>query len=135
MATMRLSTNAANAVLSALLAQLDAGSGPATIKIYSGTMPATPNTAISSQVLLGTLTCSDPSGSVAAKTLTFSTISDDISADADGTATWARLADSTGAAVIDVDVTSTAGSGTIKLNTVAIRAGGPIKITSFVITV
>lgn len=135
MATMKLSTAAANAVLSALLAQFDAGSGAATIKIYSGTIPATPDTAISSQVLLGTLVCSDPCGSVADKTLTFGTIAQDASADANGTATWARVAASDGSAVIDVDVTSSAGSGTIKLNTVAIRQGGPIQITSFVITV
>ena len=135
MATMRLSTAAGNAVLSALLAQFDAGSGPATVKIYTGTMPATPDTALAGQTLLGTLTCSDPSGFVATKMLTFGSITQDSAADADGTATWARIADSTGAAVIDVDVTSSAGSGTIKLNTVAIRAGGPIQLSSFVISV
>lgn len=129
-----LSDAAANAVLTTLNDLLNAGSGPATIKLYTGTKPAGPGTAITSQVLLGTLTCSDPAGSVAARALTFGAITADSSADASGTATWARIADSNGVAVADIDVTLTGGGGFGQMNTTLIAAGGPITAPSVVIT-
>ena len=44
------------------------------------------------------------------------------------------MADNSGDAVADFDVTNNAGSGAIKLNTTTIVAGGPIAMTSFAIT-
>lgn len=129
-----LSDAAANAVLTTLNDLLNAGSGPATIKLYTGTKPAGPGTAITSQVLLGTLTCSDPAGTVSARSLTFGTVIADSSADASGTATWARIADSNGVAVVDIDVTLTGGGGFGQMNTTLIAAGGPITAPSVVIT-
>ena len=105
MAIITLSQEAANDVLASINDNLNLGSGAATIKLYTGTKPAGPDTAITSQTLLGTLTCSDPAGTVATRTLTFDTITADSSADATGTATWARLADSAGVAVIDIVIT------------------------------
>ncbi|MNW17442.1 hypothetical protein D3C71_2166300 [compost metagenome] len=67
--------------------------------------------------------------------MTFDAITADTSADADGTATWARILDGDGVAVVDVDVSNGAGTGVIKLNTVSIVAGGLIQITSFLFTV
>jgi hypothetical protein len=64
--------------------------------------------------------------------LTFSAITQDTSADATGTATWARIADSTGATVFDCDV-GTSGA-TLNLNTTSIVAGGPIQVSSFTLT-
>ena len=61
-------------------------------------------------------------------------IAQDPSADNSGTAAWARVLDSTGAAVMDIDVSTTTGSGAVKLNTVTIVAGGPIRIDSCTIT-
>lgn len=129
-----LSDAAANAVLTTLNDLLNAGSGPATIKLYTGTKPAGPGTAITSQVLLGTLTCSDPAGTVSSRSLTFGAITADSSADASGTATWARIADSNGVAVADIDVTLTGGGGFGQMNTTLIAAGGPITAPSVVIT-
>ena len=134
MAIITLSTAAADAVLTAINDQLNGGSGAATIKIYTGTKPAGPGTAITTQVLLGTLTCSDPAGSVASGTLTFGTITQDSAADATGTATWARIADSAGTAVIDIDITTTGGGGFGQMNTTSIVVGGPITAPSVVIT-
>lgn len=129
-----LSDAAANAVLTTINDLLNAGSGPATIKLYTGTKPAGPGTAITSQVLLGTLTCSDPAGSVAARALTFGTVTADSSADNAGTATWARIADSNGVAIVDIDVTLTGGGGFGQMNTTSIAVGGPITAPSVVIT-
>lgn len=109
---------------------LDAGSGPAVIKFYTGTMPATPETGITSQVLLGTLTCSDPCGTESGGTLTFSAITSDSSADASGTATWVRFLTSAGTAIFDGDVGVTGSGAFLELVTTSIVSGAPIAITS-----
>lgn len=134
MAIITLSAAAKNAVLTTINDALNAGAGGATIKIYAGTKPAGPDVAITTQTLLGTLTCSDPAGAVDSGTLTFGAIAQDTAADATGTATWARLADSDGVAAIDIDVTTTGGGGFLQLNTTSIVIGGPILISSFIIT-
>ena len=131
MATIHLSTSVANAMLVPLRDALDGGSGPGTVKFYTAPMPATTADAITTQTLLGTLTCSDPCGTVATKKLTFSAITSDSSADASGVAAWARMADSSGTVVVDVDVSTIGGSGVIQLNTTNIVALGPIGLTAF----
>lgn len=131
----KMTVAAATAVATALLAEIDDGPDPAEIMIYTGAPPATVETAVTTQTLLGTLVCSDPVGSVSGRVLTFDVITQDSSADAGGTAAWARILDGNGTAIVDVDVTNNAGSGAIKLNTVTIVAAGPIQLTSFTITV
>lgn len=131
---IKLTTAVRNAMAQAILDALDAGSGAAVMEFYDGTQPAGPSTAVTSQVLLGTLTFSDPAGSIANGVLTFGSVTQDSAADASGTAAWVRLKTSAGTAVADIDVTNTAGTGGIKLNTTTIVAGGPIQITSLTIT-
>lgn len=111
-----------------ILDAIDAGAGAGTLNIYSGTRPATA-AAITTQVLLGTLTFSDPCGTVTAGVLTFSAITQDASADATGTATWFRVLDSNGSFVMDGAVTVTGGGGDLTLNTTSITIGGPISVT------
>lgn len=134
MATIKLTTTLRNAMGDLILAALNAGSGAAVLKVYDGTQPAGPGTAITSQVLLGTLTFSDPAGSTTGGVITFGAITQDTAADASGTATWCRLEDSTGAAVMDGDVTNNAGTGFMRINTTSIIAGGPIQATSGTLT-
>ena len=81
-----LSTDSKDAVLNALKARIDAGGAAGSIKIYTGTKPAGPGTAITNQVLLGTLALSYPCGAVADGALTFDPITQDSQADATGTA-------------------------------------------------
>lgn len=131
MAIVRLPVALQSACITPILTALDAGAGPSVIEIYSGTIAATTATAITSQVKLGTLTCSDPAGTVTDGMLTLSAITQDSSADATGTATWARIKDSTGAVVADIDVTTTGGGGTLQMNNISIVTGGPILISSF----
>lgn len=136
MAICRLSNAARTAVANALRDMIDGGPAGGTIKIYTAAMPATPDTALGAQVLLGTLTFSDPSAPDAVNGVsTYSAITEDTIADATGTAAWARIADSTGVIVQDVDVTATGGGGFIELNTTSIVAGGPIRISSWILTV
>jgi hypothetical protein len=134
MATIKLTTALRNTLGDAILAALNAGSGAAVLEFYTGTQPAGPDTAITSQTLLGTLTFSDPAGSTSGGVITFGSITQDAAADAGGTASWVRAKDSSGNAVLDGDVTNTAGAGFVKMNTTGIVAGGPIQVTSATLT-
>ena len=135
MAVIHFANTLKDAVLAPIVTAIDAGSGAGTIKIYSGTIPTDAATAITSQVLLSTLTFSDPCGTIANNALTMDAITQDSSADATGTAAWARIADSAGVTVMDINVTTTGGSGALTLNTTNIVVGGPVLIASFVISV
>jgi len=133
MANLRVADSVRNAFCDALNTKLNAGAGGATIKIYSGTQPANANTALSGNTLLSTLTMPNPAfGASSSGTITANPIPDDTNAAATGTATFARVADSNGNTVFDCDV-GTSGS-TINLNSVAIAAGGIVRISSFTIT-
>ena len=119
-----------NDMLDAIQALIDFDVGAGNIMIYDGSRPATGG-AITT--LLSTLVLTDPVAPAAASgVLTFSTINDDTSAAATGTATWFRVTDNSGDFVIDGDV-GTSGSD-LNLNSVAITIGGTVSITSFTIT-
>lgn len=137
MATRVLSslwTPLANALVDGIVDALDAGPAAGTIKIYTGSQPATVATAPSG-TLLGTLTLSDPAfGAAVNGVATASAITGDTSADASGTAGWFRAADSTGTAVIDGSVTATGGGGDLQLNSVAIVTGGAIQVTGWTVS-
>lgn len=135
MAILRFAVAVKNSTLTQIRDAVDAGAGPGTCKIYTGTQPADVATGIGASVLLGTLTFSDPCGVVSAGVLTMDPITQDSSADAGGVATWARIADSTGTAVMDIDISTTGGGGTLQLNTTNIVIAGPILINTFLIQV
>lgn len=123
--TIGLSTTVRTNRMTQILNAIDGGSGAGKLKFYDGTRPATGGTATT---LLGTVTCSDPCGTVSSGVLTFSAFTQDSSADATGTATWARFTDSDDTFVADVSVGA---SGTeIVMNTTSIVSGGPISISS-----
>lgn len=135
MATVHFAPGLKNNVLAPIIAAIDAGSGPGLINIYSGTMPATVTTAPTTQVLLATLTFSDPCGTITDGVLTMDVITQDASADETGTAAWARITDSDGNVVMDINASATGGSGALQMNTTSIVAGGPVLIKSFVTSV
>lgn len=134
MAILRSRTTTANKALTQYKDDLDAGSGPGTAKIYSGTMPATPETAATG-TLLAELVLAKPCGVVADKKLTFSAITQDLEANNTGYAGYVRLADSDGNVIIDGDVTSIGGTGVLKLNVTLITAMGPVFINSFELSI
>ncbi len=118
-----------NNMLDELQALIDADVGAGRLLILDGTRPATGG---AKTTTLADLPLTDPfAAAAAAGVLTADTITDDTSTVA-GTATWFRLEDNSGDAVIDGDV-GTAGSD-LNLNSTAISAGGTVSVTSFVIT-
>lgn len=106
------------------------------LRIYDGTRPANVGTAVTTQVVLAELTGGSPFAPAASSgLLTANVITQDPIANATGTASWFRLFQSNGTtAVIDGDVTATGGGGDLTLNTVSIASGGPVQVTSAVIT-
>lgn len=103
----------------------------ALLRIYSGTRPATGGTATT---LLAELTCNATFAAAASGgVLTLNAITQDSSANATGTATWFRIVKSDGTTfVLDGDV-GTSGSD-LNLNTTSLVSGGPVAVTSFVLT-
>lgn len=131
---VRISTAARSAAADAIVDLVDGGTGAGTLRIFTGAQPANPATAPSG-TLLGTLTMSDPAfGNAASGVATAAPITGDSSADATGTAGWARIADSSGTAIIDMSVTVSGGGGDLQLDSVNIVAGGAINVTSLTVT-
>lgn len=134
MATVHFNRTLSGQMVTQFMNAVDAGSAGGTIKFYTSPMPANTTVAITTQTLLGTCTFDATCGAVAAGTFTADAITPDSSADASGTATWARIQDSDAVVVVDVDVTVTGGGGFIQMPTNAIVAGGPLAFTAFTAT-
>jgi hypothetical protein len=133
MGNIRITAGTRNAMADKLVEKLDLGAGPGTLKIYSGTQPANGDAALSGNTLLATLTFADPSAPAAsAGVITFNVITEDSSADAIGTATFGRVQDSNGNNVFDGDVGTA--SALINLNRTDFVVGGPVRVTSFTLT-
>ncbi len=101
--------------------------------VYDGTRPATPDTAITTQVQLLEFAITNPAATVALGVLTTVPL-EPVLALADGTATWARMFDDTDAAIADLDVGLTDSGTALTLDRVLLAAGGIVSITSLVIT-
>ena len=134
---------ASNLKFSAALknAQLDAittkAGANALLKLYSGAQPASPDTAVTGQVLLATLTCAATFAAAASGgVLTANAIADGTGSAGASTgtnATWYRLTDSGGTAIIDGSV-GTSGADLNLTGTVSIATGQPVKVSSFTYT-
>ncbi|MFD9949712.1 hypothetical protein ACFWYW_55500 [Nonomuraea sp. NPDC059023] len=137
---IRINTAARNAACDAVVAVISGGSGAGVLRIYSGTIPATPATSPSG-TLLAEFTLSDPAfgaASTGVATLDVTPALTDTGIAA-GTAGYFRIVDSTEAAgtglgVIDGTVTATGGGGDLTLNTVTISVGVNVEITSGTLT-
>lgn len=128
-----ISNAARSAAANAVVDLLDAGAGAGKLRIYDGTQPAGPDTAVSTQVLLAELTFSDPAfGAASNGVATASAITADASANATGTASWFRALDSNNVAVFDGSV-GTATSDLV-LNSTAIQSGAEVSISSLTYT-
>lgn len=126
---LALSTTVRNSMLDAITTAIGA-SGK--LRIYDGSRPASGGTATT---LLAELTVANPAGGAASGgVLTFTVPMTDSSANATGTATWARIVDGSSNFVADFDVSNTAGSGELKLVTTSIVATQPVEVSSFTIT-
>ncbi len=127
----QLSNASANAEANALAALLNSG----LIRIYSGTQPATADTAITSQTLLATLTFNATAFPTAVNgVVTANAIAQDPSAAASGTASWFRCLKSDATTVV-MDGSIGTASANLVLNSVAISSGAAVQCSSFVYTV
>lgn len=107
-----------------------AGNG-ALIRIYDGARPATGGTVTT---LLAELTAGSPfAAGASGGVLTLSSITQDSSANASGTASWFRIVKSDGTTHVMDGNCGTSGSD-LNLTTTTIASGQPVSITSFVIT-
>ena len=133
MANFRMTEAVRHSILNDFITSLDAGTA-GIINIYDGTQPATADTALSGNTLLATLTYSATSyGAPSSGVITANSITSDSSADATGTASFARIfTQSAGTVIFDCDV-GTSGA-TINLNTVSIVTSGTVAISSSTIT-
>jgi hypothetical protein len=121
------STSLRNARMDAITTAIGASG---LFRIYDGSRPASGGTATT---LLAELALSaTAAGAASGGVLTFSSITQDSSANATGTATWFRIVTSGGTFVIDGSV-GTSGSD-LNLTTTSIVSGQPVSVTSCVIT-
>ena len=126
-----MNTSLRNARGQKMIDALDAGAGAGYISFYDGIRPVTGGLVTG---LLATTVLSDPSAVVANGVITFNSINDDVSADANGTISWARFTDSTGAFVMDVSCGVSGSGADIIFNTTTAKVGGAVQILSAVIT-
>lgn len=127
-----LSTTCRNNMLDAITTSVGNGGK---LKIYDGTKPAGPGTAITTQVLLAELTCGTPfAGSASSGVLTLSAITS-ATASASSSATWFRITTSGGSTgVIDGSVTATGGGGDLTFPTTTVTSGITVSISSATFT-
>ena len=130
--TFQISNAAAQAMLTALGAQIDAGT-QAVINIYSGSQPVDVETAASG-TLLAELLCNATVFSGISDTnpgarATFAAITADSSANNSGTAGYFRILTQTGGTAVAQGSVGTSGAD-LNLNTVNITAGSQVSITS-----
>ncbi len=139
MATTIISNTLARKIVDAAAAAVDAGSGAnGKLVIYSGSVPAQCDTALGAQVALVTFNLPKPAYGAAAEVgdsavATANAISVATAA-AGGTATFYRIFDTDGKAVIQGDVTDTNGTGSLKISTTAIVQGIDVTVVSLTLT-
>lgn len=124
-ATLTFSTAARSAQMTGVNGLLAGG----TIKLYSGTKPASLGTP--SGTLLATLTLGSPAGTVASGVLTIGAVTQTNSAHVSGTPTFIRFTDSGGAVVADIDIGS--GAGTVSF-TGTVATGQNVTVTGLTLT-
>ena len=105
------------------------------IRIYDGSQPATADTALSGQTLLAELTFgADAFPAASAGVLTANAINSDASANATGTASWARLLKTDGTSVV-MDGSVGTSAANVVINSTAISSGAVVSCSSLTITI
>jgi len=135
--TVKITTAVASAALLAMVAKVDDGAAAPSLKVYSGTVPANVTTALTDQVELLSAGMSDPAFDttvtdggtyvqVPANTLTLSP------SVASGTATFFRIFDGNGTAIVQGTVTASGGGGDLEIiSGVAINSGVMVAFNTF----
>jgi hypothetical protein len=127
--SLRTSIVARNAAADAQAALANTGY----LRIYTGTKPATPETAASGTLLAELRLNATAFGASSGGVITANAITGDASADASGTAGWFRILQSDGTTALwDGDV-ATSGAD-LNLNSTSISAGAAVDITALTVT-
>ena len=132
--TVNISTQARNDAGNAIVDLIDKGATKPNgyIEIRNGTKPTNPQTGATG-TLLATMNHSLPAfGNFNNGTSLANAIVNDINVDETGVASWFRIYDRNGIAIIDGDITTTGGSGDIKFDNVNFIRGGVVAIVSLV---
>lgn len=128
MATINLSASASN---QRAIALLNAIGGAAELRLYTGSIPASPDSAPTG-TLLASLTGPTPFGIVVGTTITAGTIPQSTGL-ATGVAGYLRILNSSGQAVVDLDVSTGGGTGAVVVNA-PIRANAPVLLSGITFT-
>jgi hypothetical protein len=126
---MKTSIVARNAALDAIALLANSGK----LRIYTGSMPATPETAVSGTLLAELTMNATAFGAAAGGVITANAITADTSADATGTAGTYRLFKSDGTTALWDGTVGTSGSD-LNLNSVAIQSGAQVSVSSMTYT-
>lgn len=118
----------ANAAADAIAVRCNAG----TLKIYDGAQPANANTAISTQVLLATVTFAATAFASSVAGVATANAIGSAAAVATSTATWFRALTSGAATVFDGSVGTTGAN--LNLNAIAIVTGATVSVTALTLT-
>jgi hypothetical protein len=113
-----------------------AAGASAVLTLYSGSQPASPDTAVGAQVALSIHTCAATFGTASAGVLTVGAIGNGTGtagAGAGTAATWYRLTTSGGTALVDGTV-GTSGSDLNLTGTTSIATGQTVSITSWTLS-
>lgn len=128
----KISNTAANAAVDAIAALLNTGY----FRIYSGTQPASADTALSGNTLLAELRFGATAfGAGVAGVATANAITQDSSADATGTASFFRAFKSDGTTVVCDGSVGASGSGADAIiDSTAVQANTIVQVTSMTLT-
>ncbi|MFB4265330.1 hypothetical protein [Nonomuraea sp. GTA35] len=131
--TLRISNTVRSNLASQITTAIDAGAAAGKLRVYSGSQPAGPDTAVAGQTLLAEFTLADPSfGAASTGVITLAGTPRTTTGVAAGTASWFRILDSNNVAVADGAV-GTSGAE-LNLNTTTISVGVNVEVTSGTIT-
>jgi len=130
--------NLAQASSSAALAAVGALCNNGTLKFYTASMPASPETAVAAQTLLATFTFSAsafgaPTYSSPNETMAASFVASSVTPAANGTVAWARAFKSDGTTVV-ADFTVGTSASDILVASTTISTSVPMTISSFNLT-
>jgi len=105
------------------------------LRLYSGTQPASADTAVSGQVKLAELRFAvTAEASIANGVITFAALTPDSSAVGGDTATWFRAVGADGTTVV-IDGTVGISASDLNMNAVAILAGAAVSVSTMTYTV
>lgn len=134
--TVNISTLARNEAGDSIVDLIDTGSANPNgyMEIRTGPKPSSPQVSATG-TLLATNAFSNPAfGNFSNGSAIANTIADDTNVDATGIASWFRIYNRDGIAVIDGDITETGGGGDITFDNINFIAGGTVTITSLTAT-